>query len=192
MNYYDELFRKVAMKDDESAFRTLFYQFFTPLCGYAMRYVPNWDDCEDIVQETFLKFWKNRKSLAFNRSFRSFLVASVKNACIDLLRRQDTESTGRERFAHHPADESSEELYALTELEQMLDAALAKLPEPVRAIFVMNRFEGKTYPEIAKAQQVSVKTVEAYMTKALKLLRAELRDFLPALPLFLYMQLFLI
>ncbi|MDR1676610.1 MAG: RNA polymerase sigma-70 factor [Tannerella sp.] len=191
MNYYDEQFRKVAMKDDESAFRTLFYQFFTPLCGYAMRYVPNREDREDIVQETFLKLWKNRKSLEVNRSFRNFLVTSVKNACIDFRRRQDTEANGKEGLAHHPIDESPEELYAVTELEQMLDTALARLPEAVRNAFVMNRFEGKAYSEIAEAQQISVKTVEAYMSKALKLLRAELSDFLPALPLFLYMQLFL-
>jgi RNA polymerase sigma-70 factor (ECF subfamily) len=188
---YDELFWTVALKDDESAFRTLFYQFFTPLCGYAMRYVANREDCEDIVQETFLKLWKNRKSLELNRSFRNFLVTSVKNACIDFLRRQDTESSGRERLVMNHTDESSEELFAVAELEQMLDAALAKLPEPVRTVFMMNRFEEKTYSEIAETQQISVKTVEAYMTKALKLLRAELSDFLPALLPFLFMWPFL-
>jgi RNA polymerase sigma-70 factor (ECF subfamily) len=191
MNYYDELFWKVAMKDDESAFRILFYQFFTPLCRYAMHYVANREDCEDIVQETFLKLWKNRKSLEINRSFRNFLITSVKNACIDFRRRQDTESAGRERLMINHTDKSSEELFAVTELEQMLEAALARLPEPVRAVFVMNRFEGKTCSKIAEAQQISVKTVEAYMTKALKLLRVELSDFLPALLLFLCMQLFL-
>lgn len=181
MTYYDELFRKVAIKDDESAFGTLFYQFFTPLCAYAMRYVPNREDCEDVVQETFLKLWKNRKSLEINQSFRNFLVTAVKNACIDLLRKQDAKSAGKEWFVHNHTDESSEELYAITELEQMLNAALAKLPENIRTIFEMNRFEGKTYSEIAAAQQLSVKTVEAYMTKALKLLRHELKDFLPTL-----------
>ncbi|MDR2138151.1 MAG: RNA polymerase sigma-70 factor [Tannerella sp.] len=179
MSYYDEQFRKVAMEDDESAFKLLFYRFFTPLCVYAMRYVPNREDSEDIVQETFLKLWKNRKSVVINSSFRNFLVTSVKNACIDLLRRQDTELAGKIQFAHPPANESPEDLYAVTELEQMLNAALAKLPENIRTAFEMNRFKGKTYSEIAETQQISVKTVEAYMTRALKLLRGELKDFYP-------------
>ncbi|MDR2763876.1 MAG: RNA polymerase sigma-70 factor [Tannerella sp.] len=181
MDYCDELFWKVVVKDDEPAFRTLFYQFFTPLCVYAMRYVSNREDCEDIVQETFLKLWKNRKSVEINSSFRNFLVTSVKNACIDHLRKQDTELAGKEWFARNHAGESSENLYAVTELEQVLNTALARLPENIRTVFEMNRFDGKTYSEIADAQQISVKTVEAYITKALKLLRNNLKDFLPVL-----------
>ncbi|MDR1330643.1 MAG: RNA polymerase sigma-70 factor [Tannerella sp.] len=181
MDYYDELFWNVAVKDDESAFRTLFYQFFTPLCVYAMRYVSNEEDCEDIVQETFLKIWKNRKTIEISRSFRNFTVTAVKNACIDHLRRQETESAGKERFVESLAAGQSEDLYAVVELERMLHAALARLPEKTRATFEMNRLEGKTYSEIAEAQHVSVKTVESHMTRALKLLRIALRDFLPVL-----------
>ena len=59
----DSLFWKIAIKDDEIAFRTLFFQFFSPLCVFAHRYVDRWETCEDIVQETFFKIWKNRKNM---------------------------------------------------------------------------------------------------------------------------------
>lgn len=76
------------------------------------------------------------------------------------------------------------DLYTTVELERLLNEALDKLPEPVASTFRMNRFEGKTYAEIAEVRQLSVKTIEAYMTKALKFLRVELRDYLPLLALF--------
>ncbi|MDR2773292.1 MAG: RNA polymerase sigma-70 factor [Tannerella sp.] len=186
MDYYDDLFWKMALKDDEESFRTLFYQFFAPLCVYAMRYVPNREDCEDIVQDTFLKIWKTRKSMEISRSFRNFLIIAVKNACIDHLRKQESEFACKEQFIENHTAESPEDLYAVAELERMLNAALAKLPDNIRVAFEMNRFEGKTYSEIAEEQNLSVKTVEAYMTRALKLLRNELKDFLPVLLLFLY------
>jgi RNA polymerase sigma-70 factor (ECF subfamily) len=67
----------------------------------------------------------------------------------------------------------------------MLNKSLARLPENVRSVFEENRFEGKTYAEIAACRNISIKTVEAYMTKALKQLRADLKDFLPLVLLFL-------
>lgn len=82
------------------------------------------------------------------------------------------------------AEEYIPELYTTIELENLLNEALDKLPEVVASTFRSNRFEGKTYAEIALEKQISVKTVEAYMTKALKFLRVELKDYLPLLILF--------
>ena len=80
----------------------------------------------------------------------------------------------------------TQELYTTVELEHLLNVALTKLPEAVASTFRRNRFDGKTYAEIAEEKQLSVKTIEAYMMKALKFLRSELRDYLPFLMLFLY------
>jgi RNA polymerase sigma-70 factor (ECF subfamily) len=181
----DGLFWKIALQDDEEAFRTLFFHFFTPLCVFAMRYVPNRETCEDIVQDTFLKIWKNRKSIEINNSGRNFIVTSVKNTCIDYLRKQENEQVWKEQFTEN-YESQSEDIYSIVELEQMLTSALAKLPENIRLVFEMNRFEGKTYASIADEQKLSVKTIEAYMTKALKLLRTELKDYLPFILLFLW------
>ena len=183
----DDLFWKIAIKDDEIAFRTLFFQFFSPLCVFAHRYIDRWETCEDIVQETFFKIWKNRKNIEINTSSRNFLITSVKNSCIDFLRKQETELNWQQKeIENNPLQYTSGDIYSTIELEQMLSAALAKLPDNIRIVFEKNRFEGMTYTEIAAEHNISVKTVEAYMTKALKHLRIELKDYLPLMILLLW------
>ena len=175
------LFRKVSLQDDEEAFRILFYDFFAPLCVFAHRYLEEMETCEDIVQETFYRIWKNRKDLDIQISARNFLITSVRNACLDLIRKQEIEKRWIEKRLEEDTEEEYEDLYTTQELESLLNQALDKLPEQVASTFRMNRFDGKTYVEIAEEKQISVKTVEAYMTRALKFLRIELKDYLPIL-----------
>ena len=155
----DKLFWNIAVNDDENAFKTLFFQFFSPLCIFAHRYIERWETCEDVVQESFLKIWENRKSIRIETSARNFLVTSVRNNCIDYLRKQELELAWKQ-WKISKGDEPSGDIYS---------------------IFEKNRFEGKKYTEIAEEQQISVKTVEAHISKALKILRVELKDYLPFL-----------
>lgn len=177
----DMLFRKVSLQDDEEAFRILFYDFFAPLCVFAHRYLEEMETCEDIVQETFYRIWKNRKDLDIQISARNFLITSVRNTCLDLIRKQEIEKRWIEKRLEEDTEEEYEDLYTTQELESLLNQALDKLPEQIASTFRMNRFDGKTYVEIAEEKQISVKTVEAYMTRALKFLRIELKDYLPIL-----------
>lgn len=182
----DQLFWRIALKDDEEAFRSLFLEFFSSLCVFAHRHIDDWDTCEDIVQDTFFKIWKNRKSIEINSSCRNFLITSVRNSCIDYLRKQDLIREWQEKEIQEKAKYPLDDLYSRIELEQMLLKALAKLPENIRNVFELNRFEGKSYKEIAELQGVSVKTVESHISKALRILRTELRDYLPFLLLFFW------
>lgn len=184
-NKIDDLFWKITLKDDNEAFRILFFEFFSALCVFAHKYIERWDVCEDIVQDTFFKVWKNRKKIEIHVSGRNFLITSVRNSCIDYLRKQETERSWKEKEIVEKTDYSTEELYSTIELENILKIALTRLPENIRLAFEKNRFDGKTYAEIAKEQCISVKTVESYITKALRILRVELRDYLPLLLLFL-------
>ena len=168
----DKLFWNIAVNDDENAFKTLFFQFFSPLCIFAHRYIERWETCEDVVQESFLKIWENRKSIRIETSARNFLVTSVRNNCIDYLRKQELELAWKQ-WKISKGDEPSGDIYSIVELRTMLAEALDKLPENTRLIFEKNRFEGKKYTEIAEEQQISVKTVEAHISKALKILRVE-------------------
>ncbi len=182
----DQLFWRIALKDDEKAFRSLFFEFFSALCVFAHRYIDNWESCEDIVQDTFFKIWKNRKNIEINTSSRNFLITSVRNNCIDHLRKQESEHNWRLKEMEKMNAPAIDDLYSVTELEGMLQTALDKLPKNTRAIFEMNRFEGKTYAKIAEEKGISVKTVEAHMSKALKHLRHELKDYLPFVILLLW------
>ena len=165
----DKLFWNIAVNDDENAFKTLFFQFFSPLCIFAHRYIERWETCEE-----------NRKSIRIETSARNFLVTSVRNNCIDYLRKQELELAWKQ-WKIGKGDEPSGDIYSIVELRTMLAEALDKLPENTRLIFEKNRFEGKKYTEIAEEQQISVKTVEAHISKALKILRVELKDYLPFL-----------
>lgn len=185
----ESLYLRIALNDDTEAFERLFYDYFPPLCVFAHRYIDDRVVCEDIVQDTFLKIWKNRKEQEVTTSVRNFLITSVKHNCLNYLKRKDLEETYVRRRTEQVADGffvSHDDLYTTHELEQLIETALGKLPENVREVFEMNRFEGITYTRIAEVRGISVKTVEAYMSKALKLLREELSDYLPFLILFLW------
>ena len=185
--HYDQLFLKTALQDSEEAFRELFFEFFPTLCIYATNIVGDNETARDVVQETFFKIWKNRKKIELESSFRNFLVTTVRNQCTDILRKR----TVSERFAaqsfstQETPDQSPEDIYTINELEQIIGKAIQKLPPNIREAFEMNRFKRMTYNEIAQQMSLSPKTIEAYISKALNILRIELKDYLPLLVLFL-------
>ena len=81
---------------------------------------------------------------------------------------------------------SQDDIYSTLELEEMIARALAQLPDNLRLVFEMSRFEGYSYVQIAEKQNISVKTVKLYMSKSLKLMRRELKDYLPLILLFCF------
>ena len=183
----DSLFGQIIFKDDKQAFQTLFFDFFGPLCVFAHRYIENKPMCEDIVQDVFFQIWKNRKKIEITISARNYLITNVRNACIDALRRMELERSYIEKNSLKSEADTYDTITLLStsELEERINAALAKLPENVRRSFELSRFEDKTYLQIATEMDISVKTVEAHIGKALKLMREELRDYLPFILLFL-------
>jgi len=178
---YDRLFSKAALLDSEEAFKELFFEFFPTLCVYASKIVDDNETARDIVQEVFFNIWKNRKKIELESSFRNFIVTAVRNQCTDILRKR----TVIDRFATRspstmePSEQSPEEIYTINELEQIIGKAIQKLPPNIREAFDMNRFKGMTYNEIAQQMSLSPKTIEAYISKALSILRVELKDYLP-------------
>lgn len=160
---------------DIRAFEKLFREYYDPLCRYAASLTKDMDAAEEIVQELFYTLWKERESLRVFLSLKSYLYGAVRNNALQYLEHRDVESRYQEKVASLPADDNpgatplSDLEYK--ELEGKINAALATLPERRRTIFHLHRFEGKKYAEIARQLSVSVKTVEAEMTKALAILR---------------------
>lgn len=160
---------------DIRAFEKLFREYYDPLCRYAASLTKDMDAAEEIVQELFYTLWKERESLRVFLSLKSYLYGAVRNNALQYLEHRDVESRYQEKVASLPADDNpgatplSDLEYK--ELEGKINAALATLPERRRTIFRLHRFEGKKYAEIARQLSVSVKTVEAEMTKALAILR---------------------
>ncbi len=178
LNYYETLYLSIVLEDNHEAFKKLFYEFYPSLCVFAGRYISSSETCEDVVQDVFFNIWKNRKSLNIHSSFRNFLVTSVRNKCTDYLRKQSSHKRHMESYSLYSSSPSPDDIYTINELEGMLKIALDKLPPNVQTAFSMSRIQKMTYNEIAAEMDVSPKTVEGYISQALKLLREDLKDYL--------------
>lgn len=169
---------------DKKAFRDLFRRLYIPLCMFANSKVRNQEAAREIVQELFVHLWEKRKEIIIHTSLTSYLYRSVHHASLNYLKHNSIV----ERTHIHIAESSSEQpvqpdaIAEEGELYENLHSALNLLPERTRIIFEKVRFEGKKYREVADELNISVKTVEAHMSDALRFLRNALRRFLVLLP----------
>jgi len=167
------IFKKI--KDgDIQAFETLFRSYYEPLCRYACRFVENADTAEEIVQDLFYVLWKDRERLQIFTSVNGYLYHSVKNKSLQYLEKAMVRDNYYNTAAENPIIETvtPQEELEYKELEEQIENTLHRLPERRQKIFRMNRMDGKKYNEIAQELHISVKTVEAEISKALR----ELRD----------------
>lgn len=174
---------------DKAAFEELFRSCFTPLCSFAQKYVGDIDEAKDIVHNVFINLWDKREEVDLNTSLKSYLFQGVYNRSMNYIRdhkklvKFDTPQSEAELGQYL---ESKDHLES-EEAEGRINRALDELPDKCREIFLMNRFDGLKYREIAKKLNISIKTVETQMSRALKTLREKLSDMITVL-LFLLIQ----
>lgn len=174
--------------DNEAVFEQLFKKYFRELHAYAFTLVKDWDIAEEIVQAMFLKLWEKEEAVQVSASIRSYLYKSVYHSSLNHIRGQKVQQkylTTTVISINHQTDNTAQKL-TLSELEVHLHKAISKLPEKCRAIFHLSRFEEMKYQDIAHHLHISIKTVEAQMSKALRILRKELMEFLPVLTFMLF------
>jgi RNA polymerase sigma-70 factor (ECF subfamily) len=165
---------------NEKIFDYVFYLFYSGLVVYANKHVQNEKVAEDIVQDFFVKLWTNRKKICIKQTLKSYAFSSVKNSCIDYFRHEHVKQKN-ERILTEKANKvvDDNDFHIETELREHINAAIEKLPPKCREIFIMNRFEGLKPVEIAGLKNISVRTVETHIGKALKIMKSELRNYLP-------------
>jgi RNA polymerase sigma-70 factor, ECF subfamily len=171
-----------------SEFEALFHAHYSSLCSYSNHFLKDLEASEEVVQEVMLKIWVNRDSLIFTSSIRSYLFRAVRNGCMNVLKHIDIREeykAVREQDTLE-SQRSAEDEMIVSELEQKIREAIDRLPLERRKVFIMSRYDGLTYSQIAEKLGISVKTVENQMGKALKTLRVELSDYLPWLILFFF------
>ncbi|WP_183556747.1 RNA polymerase sigma-70 factor [Mucilaginibacter sp. SP1R1] len=173
---------------NEDVFEQLFKKHFRELHAYAFSLLKDWDAAEEIVQGLFLKLWEKNDWVRIQTSIKSYLYKSVYHDSLNYIRRQKVQlkyqTTTAYAMKNHTDDAAGK--LKLSELEQQLNNALSKLPEKCRAIFHLSRFEELKYQEIATQLDISIKTVETHMGKALRILRREMKEFLPLITLMLF------
>lgn len=171
---------------NESAFEMIFKSYYQPLCRYAYTFLHDKEDAEEVVQSVFISLWEKRKSLNIQTSFKAYVYRMVRNSCLNQIKH---EKVKQEHVAHELAvsevsfDAVSERIHA-SELSVKISEAMKALPEQCRLVFQLSRFEELKYQEIADQLQISVKTVENHMGKALKIMREQLKDYLPLFLIF--------
>lgn len=168
-------------QDKSELFLHLFHTCYERLHRYAYTLLRDSEEANDIVQTVFARLWEKRQSVVFEDDIKGYLYRSVHNLSMNVIRKEGA----RDKYmSYKNADRDSfmqggtEQQTMARELENRISLATAALPEQCRIIFLKSREEGKKYAEIAAELNISVKTVEAQMSKALRLMREKLADYL--------------
>lgn len=162
-------------KGDVDAFSKIFEKYYAVLCYFSAKYLKDLDLSRSLVQQFFIDLWLRHEKLSVTHSLKSYLYTSVKNRSIDYLRSQ--KSTTSLKAIKHEESVSVYDKIAVSELNASINTAINQLPEKCRNIFILSRFDGLKYGEIAQKLNISVKTVEMQMSIALKKLRSLLSDY---------------
>lgn len=170
-----------AIKDgSEAAFDALFRRWYEPLCHFACPLTDgDMDEAEDVVQGAFIRLWEHRERLDIKFSLKAYLYKSVQNAALNRIRNRQTV----EKYAQHQTRDMEHQRSEIPdfELAERIQRAIAELPAQCRRVFELSRFEALKYREIAVQLDISPKTVEQHMGKALSFLRGRLADYLVSL-----------
>ncbi|PWJ60458.1 RNA polymerase sigma-70 factor (ECF subfamily) [Dyadobacter jejuensis] len=157
----------------------LFRLYYSPLCSYAVRFVYSKEVAEDIVSEIFYNLWNSQSYKAINSSYRAYLFRSVRNRSYNYLASAHHQKTPINSLdlEEHPSDESAEDMIQIDELLGKIQQVVNALPPKCKEIFVRSRFEGQKPKEIATELNLSVRTVENHLFKAISILKNALRDY---------------
>lgn len=182
-NITDEVLFEKIQTGDVKAFDILFMRYYPLLCAYAKQFV-DFDDGQEIVQDVMVWFWENSSMQVIESSPKNYLFRAVKNRCLTLINRNELKQrVVSSMYENQQSQYEDPDFYIVEELTRNIENALSRLPETYREAFEMNRFQSMTYNEIAEKLNVSSKTVDYRIQQALKLLRVELKDYLPLLAL---------
>ena len=165
---------------DEGAYDAVFRTWYPVLVRVASALLREQDAAEEVAQEVMLELWRRRNLIDAAVSLRAYLLRSVRNRSLNHLRhlrvRRQTESDVE---ALYDAPIGSDQPIVAKELAEAVQIALNELPPRCREVFELSRVQGLRYAEIAEALDISQKTVEAQMGKALRIMRERLAPWLP-------------
>lgn len=167
----------------EETVENLFKENFEPLCRMATKFIYDFDAAKDIVHEVFTSFWQKFDSLPSDTQYKSYLFTAVRNKSFNHIR--DSKKHLNIVDAEQEKAPDTGQSIEVKELANEIDYALNLLPEKCREVFELSRFEDMKYAQIATHLNISIKTVEGQMSKALRLLREHLKEFMSIVIIFL-------
>ena len=177
--------------DDKQALEELFNYYYPRLYQFSKSFLKLEDGIDDILQEVFVKIWKNRANIKSSETFSPFIFTMTRNLLLNELRRRlSKQKIKDEIFKLSVSDEphSSEKL-EYGELKETVDRIIDNLPEKQREVFLLSRYENLSHKEIAEKLNISTKTVEYHISQSTSTIRNKLKQF--GLISLLYFYLFL-
>lgn len=187
-----EIVQKIK-SGDQSAFESLYRFFYPKLSYFSGQYLLDAEIANNVAQDVFTELWEKRATLQSDTNIQAWLFTVTKNKSLKQISKERSKQKYTDYLKARQLDLNYQSLadfdtsnFIFEELQTKLEAALAKLSPPVRLVFEKSRFEEKRNKEIAEELGVTIKTVEAHISKALKLLRTELKEYLPLLSVLLY------
>lgn len=176
----DEELVHMVREDGEGAFREIYNRYWDKLFNAAYKRVKDIAFCEETVQQLFTTLWLKRSSLTFSAGLSNYLFSAVRYGVIDHYRKHVIrESFVHSRQADHNEDNCTQEAVLLNDLKNHIAKLVDGLPDKPKKVYQMSRLDYKSNKEIARLLDISEKTVEGHLTKALSHLRANIGDYLP-------------
>lgn len=154
----------------------LFNEYYSLLTVYANKFLKDLDDSREVVQDVFVKLYDKKERIKIHTSVKSHLYQSVRNACLNIIKQNKNRSLHHENIMYLNGNMNYEidDVFEQTELEYNIYKAISELPQQCQRIFRMSRFEGLDNQEIADYLDISKRTVETQISKALKNLKLKL------------------
>jgi len=167
----------------EKAFRIIMDKWYSRLLNFANGYLNNEENAKEVLQDVFLRLWDHRQKLNDNTILNAYLFTLTRNRCIDLIRRErlmlQFRSDKQKEYLRLTenfdalSDPILDDIFA-EEIQVEINRAITGLPEQCRKVFIMSRSNGLKNREISETLELSEKTVESHLTKALKAIKLEL------------------
>lgn len=179
---------------DSKAFETVFKIWYEPMVNFADEYIADTESAKNIVQNIFMRLWEKHHLVDPDSNLKSYIYMATRNACLSHLRHQSVERAFFEKAKKNSEDlqlnyealhELDIEKIDFSKLEKLIQDTIEALPERCREVFLMSRYEELKNREIAEKLDITLKAVEANITRALTKLRENTREYIPELVFFL-------
>lgn len=162
---------------NEKAYAKLFQEYYRPLVVFANKYLNDLDSSKELVQDLFVSFYENRKKQVITTSLKSYLYQSVRNRCLNHLKKEDVRRNFQKQAIHFAAsNDALEDQIHANELEHQIFRIVSQLSVKSREVFIMSRVKGIRNQEIAHELEISIRTVETHISNVLKALRQQLGE----------------
>lgn len=179
-------FRFLQFKEgDRRAFEYYFKKYYDNIVGFGIQFIGDQDKARSIAQDAFIKLWENREKVQKINGIPSFLYTSVKSDCLNLVRHNKVVRKYESKKLHEREISLNTEILnslnfdplTFSELQSLIEKSIEELPDKCKLVFVKKRFENKKNKEIADELGITLKAVEANITRATKFLKLRLSHY---------------